>query len=157
LSSDISFIFFSFLFFLRQLHLTVTSEESDSESEIQPSVSGSWETSAASSSSAPATSSSTSSSSDPDFVPPECRSYRKKDEIVLTLDKKKWIKTLIPHADRGKWSNADIFRFCAATIQAGGADLAETSVSEETIRLLRIESETEIAKTIKVRKFRTHL
>jgi hypothetical protein len=150
--SDILFIsLFSFL--LKTDNLTITSEESDSELEIQPSAPSSWETSAASSSSAPATTPSTneSSSSDPEFVPPECRSKRNRDEIVLTLDKKKWIKTLIPHADRGKWSNADIFRFCAATVQAGGADLAETSVSEETIRLLRIETEKEVAKTIKVR------
>ena len=52
------------------------------------------------------------------------------DEFVLKLSRDEWIKQLIPHADRGKLSNADVFRFCAATIQAGGGDLNQIQISQ---------------------------
>ena len=71
------------------------------------------------------------------------------DEFVLKLPRDEWIKQLIPHADRGKLSNADVFRFCAATIQAGGGDLNQIQISTETIRKLRMRTETEIDKSIR--------
>ena len=71
------------------------------------------------------------------------------DEFVLKLSRDEWVKQLIPHADRGKLSNADIFRFCAATIQADGSDLNQIQISTETIRKLRMKTETEIDKSIR--------
>ena len=44
---------------------------------------------------------------------------KKSDQFVLKLNKDDWTKELMPHADRGRLSTADIFYFCAATIKAG--------------------------------------
>ena len=121
-------------------------EEVDSYLELQPS---------SSSTTASTPSSSASSSpldpSDPDFIGPK-RHKPKSDEIVLTLTKKNWIEALTPHADRGRLSNADIFRFCTATIQAGGGNLSEFPISEESIRQMRIAAQKDSAKKIKVRE-----
>ncbi len=90
---------------------------------------------------------------DPDFVGPRSAkvSKKKSDEITLTLNTKKWIKDLSPHRVRGKWTPADVFRFCASTIISGNGDLSSVPLSQETIRKILIATEQETAKQIRVR------
>ena len=105
------------------------------------------------SSSSPSASPSSSSTpldpSDPDFVVSERKKPKKTNECTITLNNEKWIRDLNLQARRGIASNADIFRFCAATIQSGGGDLAEFSLSEEWIRLARTAHDIETANIIK--------
>ena len=70
--------------------------------------------------------------------------------IVLHLNREKWLEAIILQANRGKVTNGDIFRFCAATIQAGGGNLASISLSKSSIRLKRIAFNAKVAQTIKV-------
>jgi len=70
-------------------------------------------------------------------------------QFALNLDRDDWIKELIPHADRGKLSTADIFYFCAATIQVGGGNLDDIQLSTETIRRIRAKTEDEAGSTIR--------
>ena len=71
------------------------------------------------------------------------------DKFALKPSRDECIKQLIPHADRGKLSNADVFRFCAAMIQARGGDLNQIQISTQTIRKLHMKTETEIDKSIR--------
>ena len=87
---------------------------------------------------------------DPDFIGARpAKVGKKSDDITITLNKEKWIRDINLHANRGKMSNADVFNFCAATIQSGGGDLSKFPISKESIRLTRIKADGETAKTIK--------
>ena len=89
--------------------------------------------------------------SDPDFVGPTAAKQRKKNEVTGTLNRDKWLKALHLHANRGKWKDPQIFKFCTATVEAmEGADLSSFAISVETIRKTRIELDKVVAKTIKV-------
>jgi hypothetical protein len=90
------------------------------------------------------------SKSDPDFVLPDPKAKVKTEDFTLKLNKTEWIKKLVPPADRARMSAADLFFFCATTIQAGGGDLDEIHLSTEGIRQLRIEAEKENADVIRV-------
>jgi hypothetical protein len=105
-----------------------------------------------STSSVPQPSSSQASNFDPDFTLLDHHEKKKSDESNLKLNTKEWVKKLTPHADRGQLSNGNIFQFCVTTIQAGGSDLEDITLSEETIRKWRQEAQTENADTIRVNR-----
>ena len=90
------------------------------------------------------------SKSDPDFVLPDPKAKVKTEDFTLRLNKMEWIKKLVPPGDRARMSVADIFFFCATTIQAGGRDLNQIPLSTEGIRQLRMEAEKENADIIRV-------
>lgn len=99
-------------------------------------------------------SSSSSSVDDPadsDFIgpPPPKAPNLKSDDITITLNVKRWIRTLNMHSRRDKQTNAAFFRFCAGTVQAGDGHLEKFNLSEELIRLIRIAQDKELARTIK--------
>ena len=73
----------------------------------------------------------------------------KSDKFVFELNRDDWIKELIPPADRGRLSTADIFFFCAATIKAWGGNLDNIQLSAETIRRQRSKVEREFGDSIK--------
>ena len=111
---------------------------------IQPSSSGLESLSSASEE--------TDSTTDEEFAPVlETTSHKKSgnSDFVLYLNRDEWIKQLIPHADRGKLSSADIFYFCAATIQSGGGNLDDIQLSTATFRRLRLKAENKTGNAIK--------
>ena len=88
---------------------------------------------------------------DPDFVgPPPAKVVRKKvHETTLHVTRDSWLERL--HlAVGGTVSNGQMFRFMAATVQAGGGNLDEFAINEEWIRQKRISLDAENAKALKV-------
>ena len=82
------------------------------------------------------------------YIPPTAS--KANDAVInLTMKRDNWINAIIPHADRHKLSPAGIFAFCAATVQAGGCNLQDISLSLSTIRRLKMKAETETAGEIK--------
>ena len=90
-------------------------------------------------------------SDDPDFIGPKPPKVAKKcDNITIKLNRHLWLKNLHLHNRRGKTTPAEMFRFCAATIQSGGGDLESFPLSAEGIRLKGIELDEATARTIRV-------
>ena len=109
----------------------------------------------------PSTSATASSSpldpDDPDFIGPRPPKVAKKThDADVSLNRDNWIRHL-HFQSAGKTSNAEMFRFCAATLQAGGFDLESYAISEEWIRLKRIKLEKETAEAIKVTSARVYI
>ena len=67
-----------------------------------------------------------------------------------SLNRHRWIRDLHIYARRGKSVPAELFRFCATTIQSGGGDLASFPLSTEGICLKSIELDEQTANAIKV-------
>ena len=90
-----------------------------------------------------------SSTNDEEFMPDiTVNSESISNKLTLELNRDYWIKALIPHANSGRLLTADIFYFCAATIQAGGENLQDIQFSTDTIRRLRSGVDEETASSI---------
>ena len=88
---------------------------------------------------------------DPDFLgpPPPKVPKTKAHHASIKLNRENWIRHLHLKCS-AKTSNAEIFRHCAATLQAGGCNLDDFAISEEWIRLERKRLDKETAVAIKV-------
>jgi hypothetical protein len=88
---------------------------------------------------------------DEDYAPCEEKEKKKPDTITLTLTQKKWIKKLIPAADRARLSSEHLFRILSDLLTSNGVNLEDVILSPSTIMALRKEAELANDALIKVK------